>query len=64
MLQPLGEKTFMLISNVPKKEGALSCSHLLPSTKTLEAMTWATNAQFLKEAIRAMTSKKINHSPR
>jgi hypothetical protein len=26
-------------------------------------MTWATNAQFLKEAIRAMTSKKSTIAP-
>jgi hypothetical protein len=33
MLQPLGEEAFVLISNAPRKGGALRCSHLLPSTK-------------------------------
>jgi hypothetical protein len=33
MLQPLAEEIFVLILDVPKKRGVLSCSHLSTSTK-------------------------------
>jgi hypothetical protein len=33
MFQPLREKTFALISNVPRKGMALNYSHLLPPTR-------------------------------
>ncbi len=39
MLQPLGEETFTLISNAPRKGVAPNYSHLSPLTKKYENLT-------------------------